>query len=418
MTGFKGLRNLAVMTATAVIALACGSQTTTTSQTEKPPGVTDSEVLLGATEPLSGSASAYASISKASTAYFQYVNQEKGGVNGRKIRYKVVDDGYDPAKSVPLMHQLVEEDKVFAIFNSLGTPPNSAYREYLNQKKVPQMYTATGASKFGNDYKQYPWTIGYQPQYPDESKLYAKYVLEKFPSAKIGVLYQNDDYGKDYLDSFEAALGTAKSNITFRQTYEADAADVRSQVASIKAANPDVFFIITTPKFAVQALATAFGINYRPKLIILNSVSNPQIFMSAVTKAVGGNPDATNGVVSATWLKDPTDAKWDNDAGMKLYRSVLSKYCSGCDPNDGFHIYGMAAAFTMVDTLTKAGKDLTRQKVMDTAIHLNEPDNPFVLPSIVVKTSPTDRFPVRALQLEQYQGGKWVTFGDLIDTRK
>jgi branched-chain amino acid transport system substrate-binding protein len=411
-------RKLAVAAAVLLVALGCGQQQSSGGgAAEKPPGVTDTEILLGSTFPLSGTASFYAAVARGADAYFKYVN-DQGGVNGRKINFKVLDDAYDPSKTPALTRQLVEEDKIFAAFGTLGTPPNSAVRPYYNEKKVPQMFVFTGASKWGGEYKKYPWTIGWQPDYVSEAKIYAKDILKNSPNAKIGILYQNDAYGKDLEQGFKDGLGgKATSMIVDEETYEANAADVKSQVASLKNKGADLFLIVCTPTYAIQALVTASTLGWKPTIYV-NQVANSQVVMKGAIKALGGSNAGTDGVISTAYLKDPTDAKWDNDKGMQQYRQVLAKYCPSCDVNDGFHIAGMGAAFTMVDVLKKAGKDLTRQKVMDQARNLNEPDNPFVLPGIRVQTSGDQQFPIHQAQLEKYMGGKWELVGSVIDSRK
>jgi branched-chain amino acid transport system substrate-binding protein len=392
---------------------ACGPGGGGPSAAAKDPGITDTQILLGGTHPLTGGASFYGTIGKAAEAYFNYIN-DQGGVNGRKIVYKNPDDAYTPANTVQLTKQLVEQDQVFAMFNGLGTPPQTAVQPYLNQKKVPQVFVATGAAKWGLDYKNNPWTIGWQPNYISESIIYAKHLLKTNPdNAKIAVLYQNDDYGEDYLNGLTRGLGNKANLIIAKKSYEATAADVNSEVAALKASNANTFFVFATPKYSAQALGVASRLGWKPT-IYLNNVSNPQLFMNQTTKAV---PGSTTGVLSTAYLKDPADPKWADDAGVKLYKKVMAQYYSSGDPNDGFNFYGMGAAFTMVDALKKAGKNLSRTGLMDAVTHLNETDNPFVLPGVVVKTTPTDRFPITQETLERFDGSKWVPFGDLIDTR-
>jgi ABC-type branched-subunit amino acid transport system substrate-binding protein len=410
-------RSLATAGVALVVGLACGTSQGTPTTAQNVPGVTSNEILIGTTTPLSGAASVYASVSKGSTAYFNYVN-DHGGINGRKITYKVYDDAYDPSKSVPLVRQLITQDQVFAVFNELGTPVNLATRDYINQQQVPDLFVATGSSHWGNDYKQFPWTIGYQPDYVSESKIYAKDILTSHPNAKIGVLYQNDDYGKDYLNGLQAGLGSkASSMIIDTETYEANAADVTSQVAAIKAKGADLLFIAATPKFAGQAIAGASQLNWKPA-IYLNSVSNQ---VSTVKASIAASkPDAAEGMTSTVYLKDPANpTKWGSDAGMQLYMSIMSKYCPGCDAvNDGNYIYGMSVAWVFQQVLLKAGKDgLTRQNVMNLARNMSYKNSPFLLPGINVLTNGTNQFPVTQEALEHWQGTGWVVDNTIINAR-
>jgi len=413
----RSLQGFALAVGGLLVALACGTtQGTSTGPTESVPGVTDSQIVIGTTTPLSGAASAYASISKGSTAYFSYLN-DKGGVNGRTIKYIVDDDAYDPAKSVPLVRQLITQDNVFAIFNELGTPVNLATRDYINQQKVPDLFVATGSSHWGADYKQYPYTIGYQPDYVSEAKIYAKDIIKSHPSAKIGILYQNDDYGKDYVNGLKAGLGDkAATMIVDSQTYEANAADVSSQVAGLKAKGADLFFIAATPKFAAQAIAGASKLSWKPT-IYLNSVANQVPTIQNAVKASA--PDAAEGITSTVYLKDPANrAKWANDAGMQQYMSIMAKYCAGCDVNDANHIYGMSVAWTFQKVLEKVGKNgVTRAKVMEAARSMNFKDNPFLLPGVSIQTSGSNQFPITQEALEHWQGTGWVVDPTIINAR-
>ncbi len=377
-------------------------------------GVTDTSILLGGTHPFSGPLSAYSSIGKGAAAYFAYVN-DHGGVNGRKIIYKDMDDGYSPPRTVQDMRQLVEGDHVFAIFNSLGTPTNTVVRPYLNDQKVPQLFVATGATTWGADASKYPWTIGWQPDYQDEAAIYTKYLMHLKPGAKIGVLYQNDDYGKDYLKGLVDTLGSKKSEIVKALSYEVSEPDVNSQIAAIKNAGADALFIFATPKFSTQAMVETAKLGWKP-LVFLNNVSNSQTVMRAATQA--GGPNATNGVISTQYLKDPSDLDEQSDPGVKLEKAILAKYAPGSDYTDGFYLYGMGAAFTMVDALKHAGRNLTRDSLMQAVTHLHETDNPFVWKGIVVETTPTDRFPIRQMILMRYLNGHWVEFGSLINVRR
>ena len=415
--GNRALRGLAMAAGALLLALACGTtQGTTSGPVKNDPGVTDKEVLIGTTTPLSGAASVYATISKGSTAYFAYLN-DKGGVSGRKITYKVYDDAYDPAKSVPLVRQLITQDSVFAIFNELGTPVNLATREYINQQKVPDLFVATGSSHWGTDYKQYPYTIGWQPDYISEAKVYAKDIQKNHPNAKIGILRQNDDYGKDYVTGLKAGLGDKASTlIVDEETYEANAADVTSQVASIKAKGADTFYIVCTPKFATQAIAGAAKLGWKPQ-IYLNNVSAQVTTINAAIKA--STPDAAEGMISTTYGKDPVDkATWGNDPGIKLYYDIMAKYCSGCDPNDAGHLAGMGAAWVLHQVLLKAGRDgVNRENIMKLVRNMNYKDGPFLLPGITVQTSGDNQFPITQEALQKWHGTGWVIDKEIISAR-
>jgi branched-chain amino acid transport system substrate-binding protein len=414
----RGLRGFAIAVGALLVALACGTtQGNNTGTAQNVPGVTDTSILIGTTQPLSGAASAYASISAGSTAYFKYLN-DKGGINGRMITYTVDDDGYDPAKAVPLVRQLITQDNVFAVFNELGTPVNLATRDYINQQKVPDLFVATGSSHWGTDYKQFPWTIGYQPDYVSEGKIYAKDILKNHPNAKIGILYQNDDYGKDYVNGLKAGLGDkATSMVVDMETYEANAADVSSQVASLKAKGADLFLIAATPKFAAQAIAGASKLSWKPA-IYLNSVSNQVSTVQGAIKASAA--DAAEGTTSVAYLKDPANtAKWGSDAGMKLYFQIMAKYLPSSDAvHDGNYIYGMNVAWAFQKVLEKAGKNgVTRQNVMDITRSMNYTDSPFLLPGIRVQTSGSNQFPISQEALQHWQGTGWVVDNTIINAR-
>jgi branched-chain amino acid transport system substrate-binding protein len=411
------LRGAAAAAITLLLALACGTtQGTTSGSAKNDPGVTDKDILVGTTTPLSGAASGYAPVSKGATAYFQYVNS-KGGVNGRTITYRVYDDAYDPAKAVPLVRQLITQDNVFAIFNELGTPVNLATRDYINQQKVPDLFVATGSSHWGADYKQYPWTIGYQPDYVSEGKIYAKDILKSHPSAKIGILYQNDDYGKDYVNGLRAGLGEkAISMVIDAETYEANAADVSSQVASIKAKGADLFYIVATPKFAAQAIATTSKLSWKPAIYLNNVASQVPTIQNAVKAS---SPDAAEGITSTAYGKDPADrATWGNDAGMKLYYDIMARFCSGCDPNDGGYLAGMGGAWILQQVLLKAGRNgVTRANVMKLVRNMHYTDSPFLLPGITVQTGGANQFPITQEALMHWQGSGWVIDKDIISAR-
>jgi len=378
------------------------------------PGVTDTEIVLGGTHPYSGPASAYGNIGKGIAAYFSYVN-DRGGVNGRKIKYIDKDDGYSPPQAVQLVHQLVEQDKVFAMFDTLGTAVNAAIRPYLNQNGVPQLFVATGASTWGHDSAKFPWTIGWQPDYQSEAILYAQDVLQNHPHAKIAVLYQNDDYGEDYIAGMKRGLGKHQDMVIKMASYETTDPNVASQIATLKASGADTFMIFATPKFAIQAMVLAAQQSWHP-VTYLNNVSAAVPFMNAAAKA--GGPSAVSGIFTTVYLKDPANhARYANDPGMKLYNEIMAKYLPGADKDDGNYLYGVSIAFTMVDVLKRAGRDLTRKKVMDAATHLDEKDNPGAYPGVVIRTTPSSRFPITQMIAAKWLSSDWSPAGVLVDTR-
>jgi len=400
---------IAAIAALLVAAAACGGSASPTVQTDV--GITSNSILLGNTIAQSGPAAAYGTIGNAELAYFTYLNNTQGGINGRKITFKILDDAYNPAQTVPLTKQLVEQDKVFAMFSGLGTQDQTSVRDYLNAQKVPQLFVATGATTFMADFSQHPYTIGWQPPYQGEGRIYAKDVLTNHASAKIGVLYQNDDYGQDYLKGLTDGLGSNASMIVDKESYDVTAASTASQLATLKAKGADTLFLFTTPAFTIKSLVIVTALHWEPT-IYLNSVSNPQVYMGIAAKAGA----ALKNVTSVGYIKDPTDPQWANDAGMKLYKTVIAN-CSTCNVNDGFNIYGVAVAYTMADVLNKAGSNLTRANVMSIAAsNLNE-TNPFLLPGVVVKTTSSDHFPITQEQVITWGGTGWNLQGSLIDER-
>ncbi|MDB5073426.1 MAG: hypothetical protein JWM87_4537 [Candidatus Eremiobacteraeota bacterium] len=377
-------------------------------------GVTDTEIVLGGTHPYSGPASAYGNIGKGIGAYFDYLN-DHGGVNGRKIKWIDKDDGYSPPQAVQIVHQLVEQDKVFAIFDTLGTAVNTAVRPYLNQNNVPHLFVATGATTWGKDYQKFPWTIGWQPDYQAEAILYAQDILRNHPKAKIAVIYQNDDYGEDYNAGLKKGLGKHQDMIVKMASYETTDPSVGSQIATLKASGADTLMIFATPKFAIQSMVLAAQQSWYPTKY-LNNVANAIPYMQAATKA--GGPNAVNGVITTYYLKDPSNhARYGGDKGMKLYNEIMDKYLPKADKDDGNFLYGVSIAYTMADVLKKAGKDLTRKKVMDIAANFTEKDNPLVYPGVVIRTSPTFRYPITQLIAAKWLGTGWSPTGLLVDTR-
>ncbi|MFL5979765.1 MAG: ABC transporter substrate-binding protein [Gaiellaceae bacterium] len=375
-------------------------------------GVTSSQVLIGGTTPLSGNASAYQSVAKGAAAYFRYVNAH-GGVNKRKIKYVYKDDGYDPSKTAEKTRELVQQDKVFAIFNSLGTEQNLATRAYLNAVKVPQLFVASGATTFGKDYKQYPWTIGYQPNYRAEGTIYGRYVAKTSPKARIGVLYQNDDYGKDLLAGLRNGLAKKAKLIKSKQSYDVTDDQVQSQVARLKAAKVNTVMLFATPKYAIQTFVYASRIGWRPRVYV-NAVSSAANIMGLAT--AGTRKKQTEGSLSIVFLKDPTDVHWRKDPGAKLYRSIMKRYKGG-NPNDVYAVYGMSAAHTFVAALKKAGKNPTRASIMRAATSLNVKNDPFLLPGVTIHTSKSDHFPLDQAKLQRYHNGHWASFGGLFRVR-
>ena len=371
-------------------------------------GVTATEVKIGNTMPYSGPASAYGTIGKAEAAYFKKINDE-GGINGRKINFVSYDDSYSPPKAVEMVRKLVEEDQVLFVFNPLGTPTNTAIWKYMNEKKVPQLFVATGATKWG-DPKGHPWTMGFQPNYQIEGKIYAHYILKNIPNAKVGILYQNDDYGKDYVKGFKEGLGdAAKRIIIMEQTYEVTDPTIDSQIANLKNSGANVFFNVTIPKFAAQAIKKAFEIGWKPTHF-LNNVS-----ASVGATLVPAGLEASQGLISTQYLKDPTDPQWKSDKGYKDWTAFMQKYYPDGNLADAGNVYGYSVAQTVVQVLKQCGNDLSRENVMRQAASLKNFELPMALPGIKVNTSPTDFYPIEQEQLIKFDGKEWVRFGELYD---
>jgi len=379
----------------------------TMAQKKYDPGASDSEIKVGAIHPFSGPASAYGTIGKAIGAYFDKLNAE-GGINGRKIKYIDVDDGYNPAKTVEQARKLVEEDEVLLVFNPLGTPSNTAIQKYMNSKKVPQLFVATGATKWG-DPKHFPWTMGWQPTYQGEGHIYAQHILETKPNAKIGVLYQNDDYGKDYLKGFEDGLGDkAKTMIVSKVSYEVTDPTVDSQIVTLKGSGADTFFNITTPKFAAQAIKKAAEIGWKPTQY-LNNVSSS---VGSVLTPAG--LDNSTGIMTTQYLKDPTDPQWANDKGYQDWLAFMKKYLPSGNVSDGFNVYGYTVAQGLAQVLKQCGDTLTHDNVMKQAASLDM-TLPMLLPGVNVKTSANDFYPIEREQLARFDGKTWALFGKVYD---
>ncbi len=366
-------------------------------------GADDKEIKLGHINPYSGPASAYGTIGKAIGAYFDKVNAE-GGINGRKVKFISLDDGYNPAKTVEMARKLVEQEEVLLLFQPLGTPPNSAIHKYMNDKKVPHLFVATGATKWG-DPKNFPWTMGFQPNYQSESKVFVAHILETRPNAKIAILYQNDDYGKDYLKGFEDGLGAkAASMIVSKQTYEVTDATVDSQMVSLKASGADTFFNITTPKFAAQAIKKAAELGWKPAHY-LNSVSS-----SVASVLIPAGIDNSVGILTAGYIKDPTDPQFQKGKEWDDWLAWMKKYQPTANITDNLNVYGYTIAQLMTHTLQKAGDDLTRANVMKQAASLDL-TLPMLLPGVNVKTSADDFYPVEREQMQRFDGKTWQLFG-------
>ena len=390
--------------ATAVIALTSGGAL---AQKKYDTGASDTEIKIGNIMPYSGPASAYGVIGKTEEAYFKKINAE-GGINGRKITFVTYDDAYSPPKAVEQVRKLVESDEVLLVFNPLGTPSNSAIQKYLNSKKIPQLFVATGATKW-NDPKNFPWTMGWQPSYQSEGRIYAKYLLKDKPGAKIGVLFQNDDFGKDYLKGLKDGLGDkAASMIVMEESYETSEPSIDGHIVKLKASGADVFFSVTTPKFAAQAIKKLAEIDWHP----LHLVVNVSASVGSVIKPAGF--ENSQGILSAAYAKDAADAQWDNDPGMKKFFEFLQQYYPDANKLDSSVVYGYGAAQTLVKVLQMCGDDLTRANVMKQAASLKDFTPDTMLPGVKINTSATDFAPVSQLQLMRFKGEKWELFGEAI----
>jgi ABC-type branched-subunit amino acid transport system substrate-binding protein len=393
--------------ASTALALFAATSTGALAQKKYDTGATDTEIKVGNIMPYSGPASAYGVIGKTEQAYFNKINAA-GGINGRKINFVSYDDAYSPPKAVEQARKLVESDEVLLIFNSLGTPSNSAIQKYMNSKKTPQLFVATGATKW-NDPKDFPWTMGWQPSYQSESRIYAKYLLKEKPDAKIAVLYQNDDYGKDYLKGLKDGLGAkAATMIVAEESYETTEPTIDNHIVKLKATGADVFMNITTPKFAAQAIKKSAEIEWKA-LHILNNVSAS---VGSVIKPAGFQN--AQGIISAQYLKDTTDPQWDNDKGMKEYMEFMTKDFPEGDKLDNGTVVGFSVAQTLVKVLQQCGDDLTRENVMKQAANLKDFRTEMLLPGITINTSPSDFAPISQLQLMRFKGEKWELFGEVI----
>jgi branched-chain amino acid transport system substrate-binding protein len=370
-------------------------------------GATDKEIKIGNIMPYSGPASAYGAIGKTQEAYFKKINDE-GGINGRKINFISYDDGYNPAKTVEQARKLVESDEVLLIFDPLGTQPNAAIHKYMNDQKVPQLFVATGGTMWG-DPKKFPWTMGWQPNYQSEGRVYAKYIMDTMPNGKIAVLYQNDDYGKDLLKGLKDGLGAKANMIVAEAGYEVTEPTVDSHVVKLQASGADIYISIATPKASAQSLKKAHEMGWKPAMHILNNVGAS---IGSVIQPAGY--ETAQGVITAYYQKDTTDAQWKDDAGMKEWTAFIDKYMPGANKADQNLVYGYGTARTLVQALKQAGDDLTRANVMKQAANLKDFETGMLLPGIKINTSPTDFFPIEQMQLQRFKDKSWELFGGVI----
>jgi len=432
----NGWRGLAIAAAGLLVSLACGTTQGQTGPTKYDPGVTSDTITIGTTTPLSGPASFYAPVSKGANAFYQYVNAH-GGINGRKIKYVIYDDVYDAAKAVPLTHQLVEQDQVFAVAGQLGTPINTATRPYLNQQKVPDIFVATGATKWGGEYKTFPWTIGLQPDYQSEARVYAKDIVTAHPNAKIGVLYQNDDFGKDYLRGLTDGLGSNAGWIVATQSYEATSVDVSSQVAALRDKGVDLLLIAAIPTQGISAMKTVAKLNWKPAIYITNVLTST-VNTNAVIAAGGGN--AIDGMTSTFYGKDVNDPRWAGDPVIAMYKQILAQYCTPqpCDPADGTYAAGMGGAWVVVHELLSLGRNgVTRDGLMRAVRTMTikacpDPNpstldklptgacDPWLFPGLTIHTSGDDQWPITQLAPAHFSTARknWVIdYKNIIQAR-
>jgi branched-chain amino acid transport system substrate-binding protein len=371
------------------------------------PGVTDTEIKIGNTMPYSGPASAYGSIGKSEAAYFAMIN-DQGGINGRKINFISRDDGYSPPKTVEVVRQLVEQEEVLALFQTLGTPPNSAIRGYLNEQKVPQLFVATGASKW-NDPEHFPWTMGWQPSYQIEARVYARFILKNLSAGKIAVLYQNDDVGKDYLAGLREALGDkADKMIVATESYETTDATIDSQILTLRRSGADVVVTLAIPKFALQSIRKIYDIGWKPTHFLTNTSASVAVVMRPV------GPEKSTGIITAGYIKEPTDPQWQDLLEYKDWLGWMKKCYPMGNVADGFNVYGYSVAQTMVALLKQCGNNLTRENLMKKAANIHDQRLPMLLPGIVISTAAADFAPIKQMQLEKFDGNTWQLFGELI----
>ena len=390
----------------AAIGLAVALAPCAQAQKKYDPGASDTEIKIGNTMPYSGPASAYGTIGKTEAAYFNKINDE-GGINGRKVNFITLDDGYSPPKTVEMVRRLVEQDEVLLVFQTLGTPSNTAIHTYINGKKVPQLFVATGASKW-NDPKGHPWTMGWQPNYQTEAAIYAQHILKTVPNPKIAVLLQNDDFGKDYLKGLKDGLGDKVNLIVAEATYETTDATVDSQIVQLQGSGANVFFNIATPKFAAQAIRKAYDTGWKPTQYVAN------VSVSVATVLTPAGLDKSMGVLSSIYGKDPTDTRWDSDLGMNEWRAFMKKYYPDGSLTDAANVYGYGAARTLVQVLRQCGDNLTRENVMRQAANLKDFDTGVALPGIRINTGPADYAPIESVQLVRFDGKTWAPIGEVM----
>jgi branched-chain amino acid transport system substrate-binding protein len=371
------------------------------------PGVTATEIKIGHTIAYSGPASGYGVIGKFETAFWDMVN-DQGGVAGRKINFISLDDGYSPPKTVEQVRRLIEQDEVAFLFNTLGTPTNSAIQKYVNQKKVPHLFISTGADKWG-DYEHFPWTMGFQPSYRTEAQIYTKYMLQQKPDAKIGILYQNDDFGKDYPAGVKDILGDKFDKMAVTASYETTDATIDSQITSLQASGAEMLLVAAIPKFAAQSIKKVHDLGWKPLFFMTN------VAISVGTVMVPAGAENSVGMISTNYLKDSTDPRWANDAGMMQWREFMNKRMPGADQTDLSYVFAYAVSLTMLQVLKQCGGDFSRENIMKQAANLKDFDDPMTLPGIKINTSPTNFHPIKAMQLMKWDGKTWVPFGGIIE---
>ena len=407
MRGMRGRVWPALLAMVVLFAAGCGGRDD--DENAGSPGVTDDEIKLGGSYPFSGPASAYKNIAAGAKAYFSFVN-DRGGVDGRKIKFITLDDAYEPARAVQNARRLVEEEKVFALFNTLGTPNNLAIWDYLNEQKVPQLFVATGASDWGEDVEAHPYTIGWQPDYVTEAQTYAEYLKREKPGAKVAALYQNDGFGKDLLGGFEEAIQGSGIKVVAKESYEVTDPTITSQIRQLASSGADTFLNITTPKFSALAIATIAKSDWRP-LHILNNVGASK---TLVLTPVG--LDNAKGIVSTNYFKDPEDPQWKDDQALLEYRAAMKKYSPRANPNDTFHVFGWASAQTMVEAL-KGMEEPTREALMESARSLSL-EQPILLPGVEVETGEGDGYPIERMQVIEFNGDYWELKGDVVEAKR
>jgi branched-chain amino acid transport system substrate-binding protein len=398
--------------AAGVVLAALAAATVSSARQDADPGVTATSVLLGGTVPLTGEAAAFGVVGAGAKAYFDHVNA-KGGVNGRRIEYRYYDDAYNPAQTVQLTRKLVEEDRVFAVFNTIGTANNLAIRDYLNTQKVPQLFAGDGSQQIGTGYTRYPWTMGFLMSYRGEGDVYGKVLARSRPRAKVAVLYENTDLGRDMLTGLTRAVAGKGPRIVAREPYEYTGSDVSSQVTRLKASGADTLMLFATPKFFIQAVVATRKLGWKPQLYIASVSIEPGIMAIARTNA----PQLTRGALSIAFVKNPNDPVWAKDRTVALYRTIMRRHNPSGKPTDVYNWYGMTVAWTMVETLRNAGRNLTRTRLLKAARSLDLPSNPFLLPGIRLKTSPTDYRPLEHVYLYRYDNKEWVKASALLHAR-